>query len=52
MVKRSCGDLYVISGKWLGVFWNYFENQGLSQNFRGLQLNYKETEGLFANFLE
>jgi hypothetical protein len=24
MVKRSCGHLFVISGKWLGLIWNYF----------------------------
>jgi hypothetical protein len=50
MAKRSCGDLFVISRKWLGVFLKYFKNQGSSQNFCGLQLNYKETEGPLCKF--
>jgi hypothetical protein len=51
MEKKSYRDLFGISGKWLGYFWKYFENQGSSWKFWGLRLDYKETHGLFAKFL-
>jgi hypothetical protein len=50
MAKRSCGDFFIISRKWLGVFLEIFRNQGSSQNFRGLRLDYKETEGPICKF--
>jgi hypothetical protein len=33
MVKRSCGDLIVISGKWLGVFLEIYKKPGVFSEF-------------------
>jgi hypothetical protein len=31
--KKNFRDLFVISGKWLGLIWNYFSNsRGLHEN--------------------
>jgi hypothetical protein len=50
MVKRWCRDVFVISRKWLGVFWNISKNRGLLKNFVDCGLITKKPRGLFANF--
>jgi hypothetical protein len=43
-------NLFVISGKWLGVFWKYFNNSGLLGIFMDCGLITKKLRFLFANF--
>jgi hypothetical protein len=51
MAKRSCGDFFVISGKWLGVFLEIFRKSGgVFLKIRVLQLDYKEIEGPLCKF--
>jgi hypothetical protein len=33
MARRSGGDFFVISGKWLGVFLEIFQKQGVISKF-------------------
>jgi hypothetical protein len=48
MAKRSCGDLFVISEKWLGLIWNYFSNsRGLSTK-SGPRVNIEQVQGPFC----
>jgi hypothetical protein len=49
-LKRSYMNLFVISGKWLGVFWKYFNNSGLLGIFMDCGLITKKLRFLFANF--
>jgi hypothetical protein len=51
MVKRSCGHLFVISGKWLGLIWNYFfKFQGSEYKTQDCGLILKKYRGLFAKW--
>jgi hypothetical protein len=52
MAKRSCGDLFVIFAKWLGLDWNLFlKIRGLLEIFGYCSLITKKPRGLFAKFL-
>jgi hypothetical protein len=51
MVKRSCGNLFVIFQKWLGLNWNLFlKTRGLLEIFGDCGLITKKPRGLFAQF--
>jgi hypothetical protein len=48
VAKRSCGDLFVISRKGLGLIWNYFSNsRGLRTKSR-LQVNIEQVQEPFC----
>jgi hypothetical protein len=52
MTKRSCGDFFVISRKWLGVFLEIFRKSGgIFLKIHGLQLDYKEVKEPLCKFL-
>jgi hypothetical protein len=52
MAKRSYGDFFIISEKWLGVFFgNISITRGLLRIFMDCSLVTKKPRGLFANFL-
>jgi hypothetical protein len=46
MAKRSCGDLFVIFGKWLGLNWNYFQKPRVFMKICGLRVNCGKGRGL------
>jgi hypothetical protein len=49
MMKRSCGDFLVISGKWLGLNWNLFSKiRGLLGIFVDCILISQKGKGLTA----
>jgi hypothetical protein len=45
MAKRSCGDLFVISGKCLGVFLEIFRKPGVFLKICGPQVDFAERQG-------
>jgi hypothetical protein len=52
MMKRSCGDFFEISRKWLGVFLEIFQKLGVFLKICGLWVDYKETDGPLCKFPE
>jgi hypothetical protein len=50
MAKRTCGDLFVIVGKWLGYISNYYLKPGVFVKICGLWVNYGKGRGFFTKW--
>jgi hypothetical protein len=46
MAKSSCGDFFVISRNWLGVFLEIFRKPGVFSEICGLRVNYGKRQGV------